>query len=307
MKDNSVRNAIALAAAAIAAACCVLPTASIAQPSAHYVPGVEGIKGASLPPPGFYLRDYNVVYYSDRLNDANGDKVSGVDAKAFTYANVPRLIWISDLQVLGGNIGADALLPLQYTDLDVKAGPNSLIDDSTFGVGDLFGEVTWSKHIQQFDFSAACGLWAPTGNSSPGLTTRAGLGYWTVMFTAGVTWYPDPEKKWAISALNRYEINTEKEDTDYTPGQAYTLEWGVSRTLTPTLDVGLIGYYQQQVTSDSGNAPTQQRDRVVGAGPEVAMVVPAWKLSWSLRYAYEFMAESRLQGQTGALTITKVF
>lgn len=307
MKNNLARNHPGLRVMLWAAALCSLPLLSVAQPTAHYVPGVEGIKGASLPPPGFYLRDYNVVYYSDRLNDANGDRVGGVDAKSFIYANVPRLIWITDLQVLGGNIGVDALLPLQYTDLDVKAGPNSLIDDGTFGVGDLFGEVTWSKHITQFDFSAACGLWTPTGNSSPGLTTRAGLGYWTVMFTAGATWYPDPEKKWAISALNRYEINTEKQDTDYTPGQAYTLEWGVSRTLTPTLDVGLIGYYQQQVTTDSGNSPSHERDRVVGAGPEIAMAHPSWKLSWSLRYAYEFMAESRLQGHTGALTITKAF
>jgi hypothetical protein len=65
------------------------------QPSAHYVAGVEGIKGSSLPPPGLYLRDYNFLYESGRLNDGNGSKVGPADAKAFIYANVPRVLWIT--------------------------------------------------------------------------------------------------------------------------------------------------------------------------------------------------------------------
>jgi hypothetical protein len=284
-----------------------VPTLPTAQPTAHYVPGVEGIKGASLPPPGLYLRDYNAVYYADRINDAHGDKVGGLDTKAFIYANVPRLVWITDYQLLGGFIGVDGLLPLQYTDLDIKAGPNKLISDSTFGIGDLFGEVTWSKHIQKFDFSLGAGVWAPTGDSAPGLTTRAGLGYWTCMLTAGATWYIDPEKKWAVSALNRYEFNSEKDDADFTPGQAYTLEWGLSYGLSKTVDVGLAGYYQQQVTGDSGRNGSSERDRVAGVGPEVSVFYPRYALGWSLRYAYEFLAESRLQGHTAALTITKRF
>ncbi len=284
-----------------------IPSFTRAQPTAHYVPGVEGLKGATLPPPGFYLRDYNVVYYANGLNDDNGNKISGVDAKAFIYANVPRLIWITDWQLLGGSIGVDTLLPLQYTDLDIKAGPNTLINEGTFGIGDVFMEATWSKHLQRFDLSLGYGAWAPTGNSSPGLTTRAGLGYWTHMFTAGATFYIDADKLWAVSALNRYEINQEKEDTDIVPGQAYTLEWGVSRAVSKTVDVGVAGYYQQKVTEDSGDGSSSLRDRVAGVGPEVSVFYPRVTLGWSFRYLYEFMAENRLQGHTFALTITKRF
>ncbi len=278
-----------------------------AQPTAHYVPGVEGIKAASLPPPGFYLRDYNVAYFSDRLNDPQGVKDPRFsDTDAFIYANVPRLIWITDFQVLGGNIGVDALLPIQYTSLKLKAGPNTIIDDNTCGIGDFFAEGTWSRHLEKFDFSLGVGFWAPTGDSSPELTTRAGLGYWTGMFTAGATWFVDSEKKWAVSALNRYEINSTKHDTDLTPGQAYTLEYGVSYALQKTIDVGFAGYYQQQVTSDTHQSASL-RDRVAGIGPEVNVFYPKYMLGWSLRYAYEFLAESRLQGHTFALTITKRF
>src|SRR5512137_368449 len=90
---------------ALAAGLAVLPTLLQAQPTAHYVPGVEGIKGSTLPPPGFYVRDYNVFYFADRVNDDNGNKISAADPKAFIYANVPRVLWITDQKVLGGYLG----------------------------------------------------------------------------------------------------------------------------------------------------------------------------------------------------------
>lgn len=282
------------------------PLLASAQPTAHYVPGVEGIKGASLPPPGVYLRDYNVVYFADRVNDAHGNEIGPADPQAFIYANVPRLVWITKAQVLGGFIGVDALLPLQYTDLEVNT-PGGRFDDSTFGIGDFFAEATWSKHMKQFDFSLGYGIWAPTGDSAPGLTTRAGLGYWTHMFTAGVTWYPDAAKQWSVSALSRYEINMEKDDTDITPGQAYTLEWGISRAVAKHIELGVVGYYQQQVTTDSGSGSSDERDRVAAVGPEISTFCPQLGLFTSLRYEYEFMAESRLQGHTIAVTFTKRF
>jgi hypothetical protein len=281
-----------------------LPSLVQAQPTAHYVPGVEGIKGASLPPPGLYLRDYNVAYTSSRLNDSAGKEIPGTDLEAFTYANVPRVIWITDTKVLGGYVGVDALLPLVYS--KVAVGPSEhRFDDATFGIGDFFAEATLSWHIQQFDFSFASGVWMPTGDS--GSPTRAGAGYWTPMLTAGATWYIDKEKTWAVSALNRYEFNTEQRDTHVTPGQAYTLEWGISKALMKTIDVGAVGYYQQKVTTDSGTDASKSRDRVAAIGPEISVVCPKCMLFTSFRYLYEFMAEDRAQGHTFALTFTKKF
>ena len=289
MKLQSIRLSIG-------AALLALPLLSQAQPSAHYVPGVEGIKGASLPPPGIYLREYNVGYYSDELNNSSGGS-SGEpsNARAFIYANVPRLIWITPLQVLGGNVGVDALVPLQYTSLRFGS-----LHDQTFGVGDAFAEGTWSRHWKQLDVSGGYGAWAPTGDSST--PTEAGLGYWTHMFTAGATFYPDAEKKWSISALSRYEINMEHDGLS--KGQAYTLEWGASRAVIPNIEAGLAGYYQGQVTSTTGGLP---RDRVAGLGPEISAFCPKIATGVSLRYAYEFMAEERLQGHTVALTLTRRF
>jgi hypothetical protein len=289
----------------LAASLAALPGILQAQPSAHYAPGVEGIKGASLPPPGVYFRDYNYFYWADQLNDSSGNKIGPADLDAFTYVNLPRLLWITDTKFLGGYVGVDGFLPLVYQQASANT-PGGHFSGNTFGVGDLFAEGTLSWHLKQFDFAIGSGVDMPTGDSptSPGPTTKPGLGYWTFMQTAGATWYIDEEKTWAVSALNRFEFNTEQRDTEITYGDAYTLEWGVSKTVAKVVDLGAVGYYQQQVT---GNSDGSSHNRVAAVGPEVSMAFPDLMFFVSLRYNYEFMAESRAQGNAITLTLTKRF
>ena len=284
-----------------------LPSLIQAQPTAHYAPGLEGLKAATLPPPGIWFRDYNQFYYADQVNDSKGDKIGAADAKAYIYANAPRLLWITDTKLLDGYLGVDALIPLFYKELDVKPGPGAHYHDNTTGLGDLFFEGSWSWHLKQWDLALAAGVWAPTGNFSENNPTSPGNGYWGEMLTAGFTWYPDQEKRWSFSALNRYEFNQEQKDTDVTPGQAYTVEGGIGYGLTKTIDVGPIGYFQQQVNADKGGGSSNRRDRVAGIGPEASVFFPKYMLGISFRYAYEFLADNRLQGNTFTLTLTKKF
>ena len=276
-----------------------------AQAIGHYVPGLEGIKGASLPPPGWYVRDYNLFYSSGTLNSSAGNKIPGINLDVFTYANAPRIIWITDTKIFGGYLGLDALVPLIYQSLNVNV-PGGRFSDSTFGIGDLFAEATLSWHLQQFDLSLGAGCWAPTGNSSAPLSTLAGTGFWTPMFTAGVTWYVDAGKTWSVSALSRYEINTEQRDTHVTPGQAYTLEWGIAKTLNKTVDLGVVGYLQQQTTRGNPNG-SRNLGSVAAIGPEINVAFPKPMMFVSFRYLHEFMAKSRAQGETFSLTLTKRF
>lgn len=269
--------------------------------TSHYVPGVEGLMGSSLPPPGFYLRDYNVFYTADRLNMPNGDK-AGVDFSAAVYANVIRGIWVTDWKVLGGNFVMDALVPLEYTQIKVNG-----FKDSEFGFGDICLEpavISW--HGQQWDAAFGYALWMPTGDSQVG-TAEPGKGFWGHMITAGGTYYFDKEKTWALSLLNRYEINQRETDTHITPGNEWTLEWGLSKKINPVVNLGIVGYYQLQTTTDCGDNASSQRDQVLAFGPEISLVSPDLGLFTSLRYNFEVMAKDRPQGQTTVLTFTKVF
>jgi hypothetical protein len=69
--------------------------------------------------------------------------------------------------------------------------------------------------------------------------------------------------------------------------------------------LGAVGYYQQQTTISTGGNSSRERGRVAAIGPEIATFFPSAMLGVSLRYEYEFLAESRLQGNTVMLTITK--
>jgi len=273
-----------------------------AQPPAgsHYQPGAEGIKGASLPPPGVYLRDYNFFYTAGNVDGLP------VDADIFVYVQAPRLIWMTNWKILGANYGMDVIVPFGYTKLEVGG-----FEDSTFGLGDIQVEpLLLGWHTKQCDFALAYAIWMPTGDSAAPPTADLGKGFWSHMFTAGATWYADEAKTWSISVLNRYEIHTESDDIPVTPGDTATVEFGIAKMLKPGMDVGLVGYWQGQVTDDSAagfSADPTQHDRVTALGPEITAVWPKLGALFSLRYLREFDAKDRPEGNTITLTVTKRF
>lgn len=142
------------------------------------------------------------------------------------------------MKVLGGYLGTDVVVPLVYRSLE-----SGKFDNSSFGLGDIFAEATLSWHLKQFDFCIGAGEWMPTGESAPKPTTRAGLGFWTTMFTLGGTWFVDSNRTWSVSALNRYEVNnTDQPGTDTTTGDAWTIEWGLGKAFNKTISAGVVGY-----------------------------------------------------------------
>ena len=293
MPPRNIRNFLIIA-------CTVALVCSVrGQPTAHYPPGIHGLNAATLPGPGFYLRDYNLFYTSDRLNNSTGDRSGPANFEAFTYANVLRPIWITDVEVLSGYLGTDVVIPL--VDRQLRSGT---FDSSTFGLGDVCAEGTLSWHTGPWDGTIGAGEWLPTGDSAARPTTRPGLGYWTTMLTLGAIWYIDNSKTWSVSALNRYEINGEGRNTHTTTGDAWTLEWGLGKALTKFVYIGAAGYYQAKVTGDRGDHP-QPRNRVAAVGPELTLALRPQGLTVSLRYDYEFEAESRAQGHTVVLALTK--
>ena len=273
----------------------------------HYVNGVEGIKASTLPPPGFYWRLYSVYYEADELKDKDRDDLDvGFDLNVFALVN--RFVWISNVQILGGDYGADVIIPLVYTDIEIDAFG---IEDDKFGLGDIAIEpFVLSWHGARYDGSFGAAAYMPTGSHDKDEPASPGKDFWTAMFTLGGTYYFDSEKTWSASILARYEIHSEKGDSDVTPGDDFHFEWGLGKTLARIWDVGLAGYCQWQVTDDSGsdvNWDKNVRDEVYAIGPEVSVFIPPVKLFASLRTLWEFEAKDRSEGQVTTLTLTKVF
>jgi hypothetical protein len=267
----------------------------------HYPIGAEGLKGADLPPPGFYIRDYNYFY--------TADKVDGLqqDMNLFIYCQAVKAVYLTDYKILGADWGVDTIIPFMYKNIT-----GDHYTAGQFNLGDIYAcPMLLSWHLKQFDFSAALGVWTPSGNFDASTPIRRldspGSGFWSPMLTVGMVWYPDEEKTWALSLLNRYEVNSEQDQTDITPGNMYSLEWGASKTICKGVDVGLVGYWQQEITADSGTGAASALSHVVGIGPEVSVLWEKLGLISSLRYEYEVDAKDRPEGQAVVLTLTKRF
>jgi hypothetical protein len=307
----------------------------------HYPAGAQGIKAGSLPGPGFTVEDDTYFYYADKLPGYGGAFEAGFDD--FSYVQSPRLTWMSNWKIFGANYGAAVEVPVEYRHVSRLAStffgsggfPTGLVapqSDNEFGLADIeIQPLLLAWHLDQFDVSGGYSFWAPTGDFDKNklFLYNLGQGYWTHSFMAGITWYPDKDKTWSVSLLNHYEINMAQYSTliavppsasnpsgvaseDTTLGDIYTLEWAVSKNITENWDVGLTGYYQQQVNSTTGPAPNgptwrNERIQVAGIGPEIGYTIPKWSLSASLRYAYEFTAQDHLQGNLVSLTLTKTF
>jgi hypothetical protein len=280
----------------------LLAFSGTAQADGHYVNGAEGIKAASLPPPGVYWRWYNLFYKAPTLTDSAGNK-SPVNFDLNVFASVNRLIWMTDKKLFGADYGMDVIIPLVNTSLGVNNA-----DFNTFGVGDVLVEpVLLSWHGQNWDAATALGVYLPTGDYDKRDPSSPGLGYTTLMYTLGGTWYFDAEKSLSASLLSRYEMHGDRQQADLRKGDDFHFEAGVGKKINDLWEVGVAGYAQWQVSDDKGKDATNPgvHDRVFGLGPEVVVAVPAIGSSVSVRGIAEFGARDRPEGNILTVTLTK--
>jgi len=246
---------LALAATFTAASIC-------AQAGGHYVPGVEGIQAASVPPPGTYYLGYMVNYSIDQFkapgssNDLPGHNTGTVTALA------NRLVWISPYKVLGADYGIETIVPVLNKSLTINAAG---ISESKTGIGDIYlGPLVLGWHGGNWDAVAAAGFWLDNADSdSP---AAVGNGYRSTMLTGGATFYFDAAKTITASALMRFETNSKKDG--FKPGNQISLEWGIAKNLG-AVQVGVVGYDQMQTSDDSGPGASSSKYSRHAIGAEV--------------------------------------
>ncbi|MDR0880968.1 MAG: transporter [Candidatus Adiutrix sp.] len=275
----------------------------------HYTSGVEGIRAASVPPAGgnFYWRMYNAFYTASSIRDNNGSKAPG-DFNVNVYALANRFIYSSDIEILGGNLLFDVIIPTVYTDISYKGiGPSSF-GENKFGLGDIFVEplfIGW--HGDRWDALAAIGAYVPTGDYDRNRPASPGLGFWTIMYTLGGTVYLDEEKTWSASVLGRFETHTEQDQTDITPGNHLHFEWGIGKNINKTFDIGVAGYCHWQVSDDSGPGASGDRERAYAIGPEIGFAIESIGVNVAVRSLWEFENKNKAQGNITSLNFAYAF
>jgi hypothetical protein len=279
---------------------------------------------------------YNYYYFTDRLNDRNGNQVSSltvnsplgpvdvnVNVHLRTYVVAPVLMYASSWKILGANYGAWIAPTFMNNNLGAELNianrvGGSLNNNSDFGVGDLVVQPVWLDwRMDHFDLSLAYAFYAPVGryhtrtvtlpNSASvtvGSANNLGLGYWTQQAQGGIAWYPWTNKATAVTAVGTYEYNSEQRDTDVRPGQMMTLNWGISQYLPLCadkkllLEVGPAGYDSWQITDSTGSAAASNaaRSQVHAVGGQLGLTYVPWSAFITAHGYYEYAASSRFQG-----------
>lgn len=310
----------------------------------HFAAGLISIRDYVMPPePGVYTSVYNYYYTTDRLNDSHGHKIDSitlgpgarpgltVDAKVDidVFVTVPSLLWVSPWKVLGARYGAYIAPSFANSSvgasLAVETGRAIDPDTSSAGVGDLYVQPVWLDWgLPNWDFALGYGFYAPTGRYDvdkvdfPIIGDRTvedsgniGLGYWTHQFQGAIAWYPWEHRGTAVTAAVTYEINSDKDGFDYTPGERLSLNWGISQYLPLTGDksvlaeIGPAGYSQWQITDDSGSdAPSSDvRDQTHAVGAQLGLTVVPWNAALNFHYFHELASDDRFQGDILGLNL----
>ena len=288
--------------------------AALCQLSGHDFRGDWGMQAATQPPPGWSVSVVYFNYRTDSVNDRNGNALPSAGGSKTIRGVSPSVWWVSNKKVLGGNYSV-SVAPVLVNDT-LEAPVLGLDAETTFGIGDLYLQpINLGWHTRRFDFMAGLGVFVPTGRYESGADGNTGLGMWAFEVFGGATAYFDRAQTWHVSALTFWTTHAEKEETAIRVGNMLTVEGGLGKWLgNEQVNVGVSYFGQWKLTDDAfgdiSPPDTVGRHRVLGAGPEIAVLIFATDKAEGVldaRYLTEFMAESTTEGDRFIFSLTVEF
>ena len=265
--------------------------------------GAEGIMAGNLPPEGLYLLTYYQNYHATEMVDHHGNSAIpdfGLD----TNALVARMVWMTDKNFLGGQLGFYGVQP--FVNLRLSAGGFS---DSNKGLGDFVFAPLLAWHDRSHNWAIALESVVPTGeydkkNGKP-IIANIGKNYYTIRPVFAYS-YIQPDG-WDISTKASYSVNTKNEDTDYKSGDYIALDYNVGYKVSPVLTVGMSGYALKQLSSDKlESVAVDNKAQVIAYGPTIAYH-PSKQWFIESKYLFEDQVENKSKGTAAWLKFVWAF
>jgi hypothetical protein len=260
-----------------------------------WIPGFFGSLAATPQQPGWSLatinyftdvsgsgniavaREISIGQFNPTLNASLGANVhANVDLQMF----IPTYVFATPF--LGGQASASllGLYGVNNTSLNatLTVGPITKtisLEQTTSGVGDLIPQfaVRWNAGVNNYMTYLTGDI--PVGDYNSSNLANIGLGHGALDGGVGYTYF-DPKTGQEFSAVTGLTGNFTNPSTSYTSGVDWHLDWGASQFVTKQLQLGLVGYFYDQLTPDRGCAPQlcPFESRVIGIGPQIGYVFP---------------------------------
>jgi hypothetical protein len=321
-----VRFRIKLKSAVLACMLLWGASSAFAQQKGQWVPGQFGLNAGVIPDPGFTYANLALSYSAGQLNGSAGNKLPGVTGTYSFWVDENIIYYVPKHKILGGyympyialnyatgNLVAE--IALGQTNLGSAAGGSGFADTyvQPLNIGWHFGK--------RVDFNAGYSFTAPTGRYTAGASNNVGSGYWGNDITSGTTLYITKNQGTTANLSTAWEIHGQRtaasvpagQTSKVTPGQAFTMEWGLGQVLPLKKDmsmlaqIGVVGYDQWQVSSNGGSylvagipvaASRLPYYSVHGIGVQGNFILPAKNVVAFFKYYDEYTALARPQGRT---------
>lgn len=295
---------------ALGASLFALPPAAADEGGVSFwLPGQFGSFAAVRGDPGW---TFPLVYYH-ASTDAGGDRLfrrgarltAGLDVRADLAIAAPSYVFGTPVGGAQAAIGMAGILGRAKVGTSgTLTGPSGGTltggqSDSLTGFGDLYptASLKWNRDHHNFSVYTMGGV--PVGDYSADRLANLGTNHWSLDAGGGYT-YLDPKKGREFSAVLGFTHNCKNDDTDYKNGTSAHLDWAASQFFNEQLHMGLVGYFYNQLSGDSGSGAVlgDFKSRVSGIGAQVGYFFPVGKQKWyvNLKGYHEFDAKNRPEG-----------
>jgi hypothetical protein len=289
---------------------CVL--SAFAQQKGQWVPGQFGLNAGVIPDPGFTYANLALNYSASQLNNGSGNSIPGINGTYSFWVDENIIYYVPKHKFLGGYFMP--YVALNYANGELVAnitGTNLSTGGGGSGFADMYVQpLNLGWHLKRADVNVGYAFTAPTGRFTPGASDNVGSGYWGNNITSGTTFYITKNKATTANLSTDWEIHGQKSGTNITPGQAFTIEWGLGQILplkkdfSRLLQLGFVGYDQWQVSHSSGTLGPGIPEfsipfySVHAIGVQADFILPAKNLAAFFKYYDEYHAIARPQGRT---------
>jgi hypothetical protein len=313
-----MRYAITIAFAAGALLYLQSPPARAAEAGlGDYLLGSRSNGAGITPPPGVYFQD-DTYYYDAKIGGGKSLPFGGLlvaNVSTQTWLNLPTTLWVTPAKILGGDlafsltssvgeprVGASLLVN------SPRLGPIGLnVTDDQTRLSDFFIQSFIGWQAGNFHWQLGIGGVAPSGTYVAGELSNASLNRPAVDVFGTFTWL-DPAIGWDLSTAAGVTFNQANTATNYTTGDEFHLEWAATKYITKQFTIGLVGYYYQQFTADTGPGAILGafEGRVLALGGSIGYTFELGKLpiSTRLKVYREFDAVNHLEGTSGFFTVS---
>ncbi|MDH4412317.1 MAG: transporter [Rhizobium sp.] len=286
--------------------------------SSNITLGATTFQTPVIPGPGFYYSNYVNYYHATRLTDGDGNSLVP-DFSVDAWVDYNQFVYVPPVEFGDLTFGIGAIVPFA----SVRQDAGGTISESK-GLADIVLQpliIGWKK--DNFHAVLVQGVIAPTGTYDASSDVNVGRNTWQYQPQLSLG-YVDPDGLELTATMTYITSGTNKDpmnffanvtNSPYKTGDELGVDFALGYNFTPKFEMGLTGYYYQQLSADKikdpvGDAVLQQNFNGF-KGRVAALGIGARYLSeYGEFYAQvnrEFAAENRTEGTSAWLRWSVAF